>query len=431
MSNSVTPFKKVIHELDKVDKLESLSSQLLPLTNEEIAALEQSGYSTKSDREGYIGRLEFLREKNIDIDYLDGSKQFDDLEALKGNIENYIGMAQIPVGLAGPIYINGKHAVGDFLIPLATTEGALVASYNRGMKACRMSGGVTSVCLYEGVQRSPYFKFENILEVGNFLRWVHQHNANFHEIVGETSNHAVLNELRSNIEGNSVILTFEFQTGDASGQNMVTICTDRICKYILEHCKIKPKVWYIESNYSGDKKATALSFSNVRGKKVTSEIVIPRAIVADVLKTTPEKMSKYWQTSMLAVTQSGSIGAQGHVANGLTALFIACGQDVACISESSVGLTRMETTDDGDLYASLTLPSLIVGTVGGGTSLPTQKECLELMDCYGKGKAQKFAEICCAVALTGELSIAAAMSGDHFTSAHENLGRKNHEPKSK
>jgi hydroxymethylglutaryl-CoA reductase (NADPH) len=113
----------------------------------------------------------------------------------------------------------------------------------------------------------------------------------------------------------------------------------------------------------------------------------------------------------------------GHVANGLTALFIACGQDVACISESSVGLTRMEATENGDLYVSLTLPSLIVGTVGGGTSLPTQKECLELIDCAGPGNARKFAEICCAVALAGELSIASAMSADHFTRAHEKLGR--------
>jgi len=424
MANPITPFRKVIHELEKIEKLESLSNELLPLTTEEIAILEKSIYSTEPSPEGFKNRQAFLKEKNKTIDYLNGTKSFEDYDSLKGNIENVIGMAQIPVGLAGPLYINGKHAVGDFLIPLATTEGALVASYNRGMKACRLSGGVTSVCLFEGVQRSPYFQFDNILQVGNFLRWIHEHISNFNEITAETSNYASLNEVRSNIEGNSVILTFEFQTGDAAGQNMVTICTDRICKFILQNIPIKPNFWYIESNYSGDKKATALSFSNVRGKKVTSEILIPRTVVETVLKTTPEKISHYWQASTLAVIQSGAIGAQGHVANGLTALFIACGQDVACISESSVGLTRMETTENGDLYVSLTLPSLIVGTVGGGTGLPTQRECLELMDCYGIDKAKKFAEICCAVALTGELSIAAAMSGDHFTKAHENLGRK-------
>ena len=172
------------------------------------------------------------------------------------------------------------------------------------------------------------------------------------------------------------------------------------------------------------KKATSLSFAHVRGKKVTSEIVLPREIVERVLKTTPEKISKYWQSSTLAVIQSGSIGAQGHVANGLTALFIACGQDVACISESSIGLTRMETNSDGDLYVSVTLPSLIIGTIGGGTILPTQKECLEMLGCSGAGKARKFSEICCAVALAGEISIASAMSADQFTNAHQKFGRK-------
>lgn len=341
-----------------------------------------------------------------------------------GNIENFLGMSQIPTGLAGPLLINGASANGSFHIPLATTEGALVASYSRGMKAASLSGGISSICLKEGIQRSPFFKFQNVSIALKFVQWTTENLTQFHRIVSETSNHAQLQSVKPNVEGNSVILSFEYTTGDASGQNMATICTDRICRYIRSEFEHIPSQWYIESNYSGDKKATALSFSNVRGKKVTSEVVVHKSIVEGVLKTTPEKMVKYWQASTLAVTQSGSIGAQGHVANGLTAMFIACGQDVACISESSVGLTRMELDDNGDLYASLTLPSLMIGTIGGGTGLPTQKECLILMDCYGKGKAQKFAEICCAVALSGELSIAAAMSVDQFTSAHESLGRK-------
>jgi hydroxymethylglutaryl-CoA reductase (NADPH) len=213
-------------------------------------------------------------------------------------------------------------------------------------------------------------------------------------------------------------------TGDAAGQNMVTICTDAICQYIVENAPIKPKFWFVEGNYSGDKKATALSFSNVRGKKVTAEIVLSEKIVNEVLKSTPKAIAEYWRSSTIGVIQSGAIGAQGHYANGLAALFIATGQDAACVSEAAIGITRMELNDDGSLYASVTLPNLIVGTVGGGTSLPTQKECLELMDCYGEGKSRKYAEICGALVLAGELSIAAALSAGHFASAHKKHGRK-------
>ncbi|XOV68856.1 MAG: hydroxymethylglutaryl-CoA reductase [Fluviicola sp.] len=424
MAKSISYINNVLHEREKVETIEALSQNLNPLTEEEIEALDHNGFNTKADIKAKEDRLNFLKEKNKETTAINSFTSDVDDEKLKGNIENFIGMAQIPIGLAGPLYINGKDARGDFYIPLATTEGALVASYNRGMKACRLSGGITSVCLVEGVQRSPFFKFRNIGEVGIFIKWIHDNIENIKRVVSETSRFARLNEVNSNIEGNSVIVTFEFYTGDAAGQNMVTICTDRICRYIFQHFDIRPLEWYIESNYSGDKKATALSFSNVRGKKVAAEITLPRKIVSEVLKTTPEQIEKYWVSSTLAVTQSGSIGAQGHVANGLTALFIACGQDVACISESSVGVTRMQVTDTGDLYVSLTLPSLIVGTVGGGTNLPTQRECLEMIDCHGVGKARKFAEVCCAVALAGELSIAAAMSVDHFTTAHEKLGRK-------
>lgn len=425
MAKSISYINNVLHEREKIETIEALSKNLTPLSAEEIAKLNHDGYNTGANNEATADRLQFLQDKNKSTSAINAFTTDIDSEKLKGNIENFIGMAQIPIGLAGPLYINGKDARGDYYIPLATTEGALVASYNRGMKACRLSGGITSVCLVEGVQRSPFFKFRNIGEVGMFIKWIHDNMDNIKAVVGEASRFARLNEVNSNIEGNSVIVTFEFYTGDAAGQNMVTICTDRICRYIFKNFEIRPVEWYIESNYSGDKKATALSFSNVRGKKVSAEITLPRQIVADVLKTTPEQIEKYWISSTLAVTQSGAIGAQGHVANGLTALFIACGQDVACISESSVGLTRMQVTTSGDLYVSLTLPSLIVGTIGGGTNLPTQKECLEMLDCHGVGNAKKFAEICCAVALSGELSIAAAMSVDHFTTAHEKLGRKN------
>lgn len=423
MAKSVSYIEKIIQELEKVKTLDALSQQMQPIDENNLEKMDLEQFSKKGGEDGYKDRLQFLKERGANTSYISGSEQFNDYDSLNGNIENFIGMAQIPIGLTGPLLINGKDAQGQFYIPLATTEGALVASYNRGMKACTMSGGITSVCLVEGVQRSPYFKFDSVVTVGNFIKWIHEHLDDLHNIVAETSRFARLNEINSNIEGNSVILIFEFFTGDAAGQNMVTICTDRICKFILDNFETVPTEWYIESNYSGDKKATSLSFTNVRGKKATAEIKIPKIIVKEILKTTAEQIEKYWIASTLAVTQSGAIGAQGHVANGLTALFIACGQDVACISESSVGLTRMQAYDNGDLYVSVTLPSLIVGTIGGGTGLPTQRECLDIIGCSGAGKARKFAEICCAVALAGELSIASAMAADHFTKAHEKLGR--------
>jgi hydroxymethylglutaryl-CoA reductase (NADPH) len=375
--------------------------------------------------EGLKKRLEFLTtETGHQLPSLTGRLPFTDLHQLNGNIENYIGMSMIPTGIIGPLRVTGSAAKGDFFIPLATSEGALVASYHRGAKACYMAGGATSICLVEGVQRSPLFKFANLGDLGLFITWVLQQMDIFKKITAQTSRFARLMDMKSNIEGNHLILTFEFHTGDASGQNMVTICTDAICQFIVENAPVSPLFWFIESNYSGDKKATALSFTNVRGKKVTTEIVLSEKIVNEVLKTTAEAMAEYWRSSTVAVIQSGAIGAQGHYANGLTALFIATGQDAACVAEASTGITRMENQKDGSLYASVTLPNLIVGTVGGGTSLPTQKECLELMECYGQGHARKFAEICGALVLAGELSIAAALSAGHFSSAHKKFGRK-------
>lgn len=375
--------------------------------------------------EGVEKRRAFLRKiSNQQLDYLTPSTSPENLNQLEGNIENFIGLTQIPTGVIGPLRIIGSAAKGDFYIPLATSEGALVASYHRGAKACLLSGGATSICLIEGVQRSPLFKFDNIADLGSFLIWVLDRLEKFREITAQTSRFARLLEMKTKIEGNHLILTFEYSTGDAAGQNMVTICTDVICKYMIEHAPVKPLMWFIEGNYSGDKKATLLSFTNVRGKKVTTEIRLSSEVIQNVLKTSPEAMAEYWRSSTIGAIQSGAIGAQGHYANGLAALFLATGQDVACISEAAVGITRMELTDCGGLYVSVTLPNLMIGTVGGGTSLPTQRECLQLMDCYGPGKAKKLAEICGALVLAGEISIAAALSAGHFSEAHQKFGRK-------
>jgi len=369
-------------------------------------------------------RIGFV-EDNTDstLSYLGGKKKIEDLSQLKGNIENFVGMSQIPTGIMGPLVVKTSRGLRSTLVPLATSEGTLVASYARGARACRNSGEIRSLCLKEGVQRSPIFQFKNLGDLTLFIDWCYNERILFDAIVKRSSNYAELKDININVEGNQVILNLEFTAGDAAGQNMVTIASQAICQHIIKCTPIQPEIWFLESNASGDKKATFNSFANVRGKKVSAEIILKKEVIKSVLQTSPELMFKYWQTSFMGAVKCGAIGAQGHFANGLAALFIACGQDAACVSEASVGITRMEVNKDGDLYCSVTLPNLIVGTVGGGTSLPTQKECLEIMGCYGEGKAKTFAEICGALCLAGEISIIAALSAGQFAAAHQKHGR--------
>jgi hydroxymethylglutaryl-CoA reductase (NADPH) len=369
-------------------------------------------------------RIELLEKQGVKFEYIDGKKQISDPTVFEGNIENYIGLAQIPIGVIGPLRINGLFAHGDFYVPLATTEGALVASYNRGAKVISMSGGARVLCLSERVSRAPAFAFTNLIEVGEFLVWAINHFDQFKEISEKTTNHGKMEDMKVTVEGNHVYINYEYTTGDASGQNMVTLATDAVCDYIIENSPVKPQYHFVEGNMSGDKKATSLSYLNVRGKKVAAEVTIPRRIFERFLHTSPEMMMEYWKISFVGGVQSGSIGVQGHYSNGLASIFLACGQDVACVSEASMGITRVDIDKNGDLYMAITMPNIIVGTVGGGTNLPTQKECLSLLGCKGNGTAKKFAEICTATVLAGEISIMGAMAAGHFAQAHQAYGRK-------
>jgi len=425
MASSKEKASAALHILNKVQDMKQIIGNIRGREPVALDAQNTLPVSSEVNTEGIRERNSFLERKTRKrFPYLVTNKDFETFDSLNGNIENYIGMSRVPTGVVGPLRVVGSSANGDFYVPLATSEGALVASYHRGARACFMAGGMTSICLIEGVQRSPVFKFATIADLGLFVAWLLSQEDTLREIVGQTSRFAKLMDTKIHIEGNHLIVMLEYHTGDAAGQNMVTICTEAICQYIVEYCPTKPVLWFVEGNYSGDKKATALSFTQVRGKKVTAEIVLPEQIVQQVLKTTPEMMSAYWQSSTVGIIQSGAIGAHGHYANGLAALFLATGQDVACVAEATTGITRMECNKDGSLYASVTLPNLIVGTVGGGTHLPTQRECLEMMGCYGAGHARKFAEICGGLVLAGELSIAAALSAGHFTQAHQKFGRK-------
>jgi hydroxymethylglutaryl-CoA reductase (NADPH) len=345
-------------------------------------------------------------------------------EALQGNIENFIGFTQIPTGLLGPLRVNGLHAQGDFYVPLATSEGALVASYNRGAGLASQAGGITAVTLKEQVQRAPGFAFANVTEAALFAAWAVTQFEAAQAAAATRTRHGRLLEMRPHLEGNHLHLILDFHTGDASGQNMVTLCADAVVRDLLTRSPIQPQYWFIDGNMSGDKKPTVLSLLEGRGRKVSAELTLPAALVQKGLHTTPERMCEYWRMSFVGGAFSGSIGVAGHFSNGLAALFLATGQDVACVGEASIGFTRMELKADGSLYVVVTLPNLIVGTVGGGTSLPTAAECLAVMDCKGEGKAAQLAEICAAVALCGEISIIGAICAGEFAAAHQRLGRK-------
>ena len=344
-------------------------------------------------------------------------------ERYAANVENFIGTVKVPVGVIGPLRVNGSHAQGDYFVPLATTEATLVASYGRGAKLITSVGGCSALSLHEGIARAPGFAFRALHESAVFAAWVQAQLPQLAAVAAATSRYAQLQEVRVSIEGNHVYLILVFHTGDAAGQNMATIAAQAICEYLDAQSPVKPGYYFVEANHSGDKKASAQSTLCGRGRSVTADVVIPAVVVQEHLHTTPEMMAKLFTMGAIGAAMSGAMGIQCHFANGLAAIYLACGQDVASVAESAVGIARLEVTVGGALYASVTLPSLPVGTVGGGTGLPSQQACLNILGLAGPGHANAFAEVCAALALAGELSIAGAMTAGEVSEAHRRLAR--------
>ena len=372
-------------------------------------------------REMAVERQTFVREKTgLELNHV-RSYSFDP-GILKGNIENFFGVAQVPIGLAGPLLINGEDAKGEFYVPLATTEGTLVASYNRGMRLIHECGGVKTTVTDDAMQRAPVFIFDDARAARDFGKWI---DTNFDEIKKQAENTTSVGKLR-NIEkyqmGKIMYLRFNFTTGDAAGQNMVGKATFFACRWILEQ---NPSVrrHALSGNIDTDKKHSQLNTLHSRGKRVTAEVVIPRDLLQKHLKLLPEQALQMRWVATMGSFMAGSNNNGLHSANGITALFIATGQDVANLAESSAALLYAELTKDNDYYYSVTIPSLIVATHGGGTGLATQRECLEMLDCCGKGKAAKFAEIVAATVVCGELSLGSAVMSGDWVSSHERLGR--------
>ena len=346
-----------------------------------------------------------------------------DPHVLTGNVESFVGVAQVPIGVAGPLQVNGEHARGEFLVPLATAEGTLVASYNRGMKVLNLSGGVKCTVSDDAMQRAPVFIFEDARGARDFKAWLDEH---FDEIAAQaesTTSRGKLQYIDTYLSNHFAFSRFNFTTGDAAGQNMVGRATFAACSWILEHNDTIRR-FYLESNFATDKKASMVNIMKTRGKRVTAECKVSGDVLREVMRVEPKGLAYHWGVAAgIGSVLSGANNNGLHSPNGITALFIATGQDVANVSESSAAILYAEHTDDDDLYMSITIPSLIVATYGGGTGLATQRECLEMLGCYGKDRVMKLAEIVAGVVLAGEVSLASAISSNDWVSSHEKFGR--------
>jgi hydroxymethylglutaryl-CoA reductase (NADPH) len=371
--------------------------------------------------EAVKARLEFLKEQTgAELEHV---PQYSfDPKLTAGNVEQFIGVAQVPIGLAGPVRVNGEHAQGDFFVPLATAEGTLVASYNRGMKLVREAGGCTVTVMDDAMQRAPAFTFKSARESRAFGEWLKENFDSIKEAAETTTKSGKLRDIEQYSASRILYTRFNYTTGDAAGQNLSGKATAAACAWItsnydgIEH-------FFLESNFATDKKSSQVNMLRTRGKRVVAECVLPNELLQKHMRTTSDVMFRARQTSNLGGFMSGVNNNGAHSANGITAMFIATGQDAANVAESSAAFVFAELRENGDYYYSVTIPSLIVATYGGGTGLATQRECLEMMDCYGSGKVRKFAEIVAATVLCGELSLGSAIVAEEWVEAHDLLGR--------
>ena len=336
-------------------------------------------------------------------------------EDVRSNIENLVGAVHVPLGVAGPIRVNGMYAQGSYYVPFATTEGTLVSTYQAGMRAITEAGGANAYVLGDSLDITPCFMLGSAEEAIAFSRWLNDHLDDLQAIAAQSTAHGRLVELHTHIFGRRVFARFVFTTGDAMGMNMVNLAVDQICRHAVRATACAR--YYLRCNYSSDKKPAGINLFRSYGKDVAIDFTMPAAVVETYLGVSPREMLEFIAVGRLGAMQAGALGMNAHFANGLAAIFIACGQDVAQVVNASIGFCDAEFVGE-DLYVFARLPNLVVGTVGGGTNLPTQSECLALLDCRGDGTAPKFAEIVAATLIGGELAIAAALATGRFIEAH-------------
>jgi len=339
-----------------------------------------------------------------------------------GNIENFIGVAQVPMGLMGPLLVDGEHAQGEFYVPMATSEGTLVASYNRGASLLREAGGAKVTVVDDAMQRAPVFIFEDARQARQFGVWVNENFERIAEQAESTTSSGKLRDIQQFAAARMRYLRFNYTTGDAAGQNMVGKATFVACEWIKANYPGIDR-YMLSGAMDTDKKHSQLNTLYTRGKRVIAEVTIPSALLERVMGVTGDALFKARAINQVGGLLAGSINTGAHSANGITATFIATGQDVANVAESSSAVVYADLKENGDYYFSITIPSLIVATFGGGTGLPTQQECLKMLGCDGAGKVNKLAEIIGATVLAGELSLMSAVLAGDWVTSHDALGR--------
>ena len=363
-------------------------------------------------------RLEWLKDKhNFELKDLPGN----DPEDLKGIIENHIGFMKIPMAIAGPAVIDGQYAKGEFPIPLCTIEGSLAASMNRGLYASSLCGGMKVKHFRQELSRSPIFIFDDLKKSIEFQGWITKHNEEIIKAAQSTTKYGKVLRIDQHAIQNYVLLDFILDTGNAAGQNMVTLATNVACEYIRKETGHK---FFLDSNLASDKKASSRNMILGRGHGVIAETHISKSVMSRVLNVDPDFVIENWTYFPIVSAMAGTLGNAIHASNALTAIYLATGQDTACVAENSVGHFTVEKVDDGITWR-LTLPSMTVGTVGGGTRLNLQQQNLKLLGCdSGEHSSRKLAEIIAAAALGLEISLGSAIMSHTWTSAHMKYGRK-------
>lgn len=366
-------------------------------------------------------RQDFIaRETGVAIPHIAHSSI--DPKSLIGNIENSIGVTQMPLGLAGPILIDGEHAKGHFYVPMATTEGTLVASYSRGMRVLSACGGAKTTIIERYMQRAPVFHFDNAREAREFGVWLRTNFQGIKKAAESTTSVGKLSHIEEYGVSKMWYTRFNFTTGDAAGQNMCGKAAQAACIWIKQNYPGKMR-FTLSGAIDTDKKHSHINTLHSRGARVVVEATLNRDTLKQITRADTRDLYRARQVSMVGGVLAGTTNNGVHSANGIAATFIATGQDEANVAESQAGITYVELLDNGDLYWSLTMPSLIVATYGGGTGLATQRECLEMMGCYGTGKVGKLIEIIAGTVLAGEISLSAAVVANEWVESHDKHGR--------